>query len=65
MSGMGGKKTKSFFKKFPGIYLRTGWTKLETPSLHYRNMMDEMLTRVEEGDIHFSPMEEIQKKYGF
>lgn len=38
--------------------------KLATPSPEYRRMMDEMLERVSEGDVQFTSISEIRKRYG-
>lgn len=38
--------------------------KLATPSPEYQKMMDEMLERVSEGDVNFTPVSEIKKQYG-
>lgn len=59
------KKQNRSLKNFLEYTIEQAGRKLESPSLQYKNLMDEMLNRVEEEDVHFSPMEEIQKKYGF
>ena len=38
--------------------------KLSGPSLEYREMMDDILERVSKGEVDFTPVSEIQKKYG-
>jgi hypothetical protein len=38
--------------------------KLAAPSPEYQKMMDEMLARVSEGDVDFTPISEIKKQYG-
>ncbi len=34
------------------------------PSDEYKAMMDDMLDRMEKGEIKFTPIEEVMKKYG-
>ena len=38
--------------------------KLASPSKEYQQMMDEMLKKVGEGKVDFSPISEVRKPYG-
>ena len=38
--------------------------KLASPSKEYQQMMDEMLEKVAEGKVDFSPISEVRKQYG-
>lgn len=37
--------------------------KLDEPSVEYKEMMDEMLDRLAEGKLEYTPIEEIKKQY--
>jgi hypothetical protein len=38
--------------------------KLSSPSPEYQQMMDDMLQRVSDGDVDFTPISEVKKRYG-
>nr|WP_299382996.1 hypothetical protein [Allomuricauda sp.] len=38
--------------------------RLESPSEAYRTMMDDMLKRLENNEVQFDPIQDIEKKYG-
>jgi len=57
------RKQKRSLKSFLEYILEETAKKLETPSQEYMDMMDQMLERLERGDLGFSPIEEIKAKY--
>jgi hypothetical protein len=58
------KNQNRSLKSLLEITLQKEAQKLATPSPEYRRMMDEMLERVSEGDVDFTPISEIKKRYG-
>lgn len=58
------KKQKRSLKSLIEYTIEETARKLESPSVEYRNMMDNMLNKLEEGRLEFAPIEEIKSKYG-
>ena len=58
------KRQKRSLKSYLEYTLEEVARKLESPSVEYKAMMDDMLTRVAEGKTEFIPIEEIERKYG-
>lgn len=57
------KKQKRSLKSLLENTIEETARRLESPSEEYKAMMDDMLLRVEKGEGHFNPKEEIEKKY--
>ena len=58
------KKQKRSLKSLLEYTIEETARRLESPSKEYKTMMDGMLNRLEKGEVDFSPIEEIEKKYG-
>ncbi|MBS9460983.1 hypothetical protein KIM67_01075 [Flagellimonas sp. 389] len=58
------KKQKRSLKSFLEYTIEETARRLESPSEEYTIMMDDMLSRLEKGEVQFNPIEEIEKKYG-
>ena len=58
------KKQNRSLKSLLEYTLEETARKLESPSEEYRNMMDDMLQKLDEGRVAFTPASEIRKKYG-
>ncbi|WP_425235628.1 hypothetical protein [Ulvibacterium sp.] len=57
------KKQKRSLKSLLEYTIEETARKLESPSEEYKAMMDDMLLRVQKGEVDFNPIEEIEKKY--
>jgi hypothetical protein len=58
------KKQKRSLKSLLEYTIKETAQKLESPSAAYKVMMDDMLKKLDEGRLEFSPIDEIKSKYG-
>ncbi len=58
------KKQKRSLKSLMEYTIEETARKLESPSAAYKTMMDDMLKKLDEGRLEFSPIDEIKSKYG-
>ena len=58
------KKQKRSLKSLMEYTIEETARKLESPSQEYKTMMDDMLNKLDEGRLEFSPIDEIKSKYG-
>lgn len=58
------KKQKRSLKSLLEYTIEETARKLESPSEEYQIIMDDMLKKLEKGQLNFSPIEEIRAKYG-
>jgi ElaB/YqjD/DUF883 family membrane-anchored ribosome-binding protein len=62
--GAEAKKQKRSLKSLMEYTIEETARKLESPSAEYKTMMDDMLKKLDEGRLEFSPIDEIKSKYG-
>lgn len=58
------KLQKRSLKNYIEFTLEDTAARFSEPSDEYKAMMDDMLYRMERGELEFIPIEEIRKKYG-
>ena len=58
------KLQKPSLKNYIEYTLEDAAIRYSEPSEEYKKMMDDMLVRMENGDIEFIPIDEVRKKYG-
>jgi len=58
------KKQKRSLKSLMEFTIEETARKLESPSQEYKTMMDDMLKKLDEGRLEFSPIDKIKSKYG-
>lgn len=58
------KKQKRSLKSLLEYTIEETARKLESPSEEYKVLMDDMLKKLDEGRLNFSPIDEIKAKYG-
>ncbi|MCH7525007.1 MAG: hypothetical protein IIC74_08360 [Bacteroidetes bacterium] len=57
------KKQKRSLKNYLEFTLENIALRFSEPSEEYKAMMDDMLDRIDKGEIDFIPVEEVRKKY--
>ncbi len=57
------KKQKRSLKNYLEFTLEDIALRFSEPSEEYKAMMDDMLDRIDKGEIDFIPVEEVRKKY--
>ena len=58
------KLQKRSLKNYIEFTLEDTAARFSEPSDEYKAMMDDMLDRLEKGELEFIPIEEVRKKYG-
>lgn len=58
------KLQKRSLKNYIEFTLEDQALRFSEPSEEYKAMMDDMLDRMEKGELNFIPVEEVKKKYG-